>query len=419
MLLTDIGSLVVVPPGPLRGEQMRSPRTIPGAALRIENGRIAWFGAQRDLPRAAAEPSLSAAGGTVLPGLVDCHTHIPFIGSRCDEFVRRLSGETYLSILESGGGIQVTTMAVRSATHEQLVAANLPRLSRMLAGGVTTCECKSGYGLSPDEELKQLGVVRELAARQPVELVSTYMGAHALPPEYTGRSEAFLDAMSDEALLRSVREQGLAEFCDVFCDRGAFDVAQARRYLGRCAAAGLRPKLHADELAQIGASRLAAEMRAASADHLEHVDAGAIEALRGAGTIAVVLPGTSFYLGIPHADARGMIAGGLPVAIATDCNPGSCMIESLPLVMNIACCQLRLLPVEVVSACTANAAAALDLHRRKGAIAPGFNADLLVLDAPSVEEWLYAPGRERVRAVLRAGRVVSGKLSPTTRQSPT
>ncbi|MGH6961360.1 MAG: amidohydrolase family protein, partial [Dongiaceae bacterium] len=195
-------------------------------------------------------------------------------------------------------------------------------------------------------------------------------------------------------------------FCDVFCDRGAFEVPQARRVLERAAAAGLRPKLHADELAQIGASRLAAELKAVSADHLERIDFGGIEALRNAGTIAVVLPGTSFFLGIEHADARRLIKAGLAVAVATDCNPGSCMIESLPLVMNIACCQLRLLPSEALVACTANAAAALDLHGRLGAIAPDYDADLVVLDAPDVETWLYTVGRNRVRTVLKRGLVV-------------
>lgn len=405
ILLRPIGRLLAVPPGPLAGARMRDIPVIENAALLIEDGKIAWFGSAADAPSTLAAQTLSAAGACVIPGLIDPHTHIPFAGDRSAEFVRRLGGETYLSIMQSGGGIRVTTAAVRAASIDQLVAENLPRLARMLANGVTTVECKSGYGLTPEHELKQLAAVRELGRRQAIELVPTYLGAHALPAEFEGRPDEFIDAIGDEALLRRIAGDGLARFCDVFCDRGAFSVAQARRLLERAAAAGLKIKVHADELAQIGASRLAGELRAVSADHLEHIDDAGIAALKAAGTIPIVLPGTSFFLGIPHCDARRLIAAGLPVALATDCNPGSCMIESLPLIMNIAACQLRMLPTEVLAACTANAAAALDLHGRVGAIAPGFDADLVILDAPTLEDWFYTPGRPRVRCVLKRGAV--------------
>lgn len=414
MLIRDIGTLCVVPPGPLAGDQMREVYMLREAALLVRDGRIAWFGPQRDAPRDADAPTLSARGGTVIPGLIDCHTHIPFAGNRAGEFVRRIAGESYLSIMQSGGGIRVTTAAVRAATLDELVSLNLPRLARMLAEGVTTVECKSGYGLSPEAELKQLRAIQALSKRQPIELIPTYMGAHAVPAEFDGRPDAFLDVIADERLLQQIAAEGLARFCDVFCDRGAFDVPQAQRVLEAAARAGLRPKLHADELAPIGASRLAGELRAVSADHLEHLDDAGLAALKAAGTIAVVLPGTSFYLGIPHADARRMIAAGLPVALATDCNPGSCPIESLPLVMNIACCQLRLRPVEVLAACTANAAAAIAAHDRLGAIEIGFDADLTILDAPSLDEWLYVPGLNRVRTVLKRGRVVSEREAPVS-----
>lgn len=418
MLMRNIAELVVVPPGPLCGAAMRSVTCIADAAVRIEDGKIAWFGPERALPTRAdgarpgrAHPALEekvidAEGGTVIPGLIDCHTHIPFAGSRSGEFVRRIAGETYLSIMQSGGGIRVTTQAVRRASERELVEENLPRLARMLTHGVTTCECKSGYGLTPEDELKQLRATRELSRRQPIELIPTYLGAHALPAEFEGRADAFIDAISDESLLKRIAGEGLARFCDVFCDRGAFDVAQSRRVLERGLRAGLHPKLHADELAQIGASRLAGELRAVSADHLEHLDDAGIAAMKAAGTIAVVLPGTSFFLGIPHADARRMISAGLAVALATDCNPGSSMIESLPLIMNIACCQLRLLPSEALAACTANAASAIGEEGRLGAIAVGYDADLVVLDAPSLQEWMYTPGRGRVRCVSKGGCVV-------------
>ncbi len=406
MLIRDIASLAVVPPGPLAGEKMRDVNIIQDAAVLIEDGRLVWFGLAKDAPADKGGPALSAEGGCVIPGLIDPHTHIPFAGHRAAEFARRIAGESYLSIMESGGGIRVTTQAVREASEEELVELNLPRLRRMLALGVTTCECKSGYGLAPKHELKQLHAIRELNRRQPIELVPTYLGAHALPAEFEGRADEFIDRIGSEALLQQIASEGLARFCDVFCDRGAFTVEQARRVLTRAAKVGLKPKLHADELAQIGATRLAGEVHAVSADHLETIDEGGIAALKEAGTIAVVLPGTSFFLGIEHCDVHRLINAGLPVALSTDCNPGSSMIESLPLIMNIACCQLRMPPVEVLSAVTANAAAAIDLHGRLGAIEKGYDADLVILDAPTLDEWFYTPGRNRVKAVIKHGEVV-------------
>lgn len=406
LLIDDIGKLAAVAPGPLRNDDPRAVREMSSAAVLIRDGRVAWFGPRAAAPRGDGVPVVSAGGGLVIPGLIDCHTHIPFAGQRADEFVRRIAGESYLSIMQAGGGIRVTTRAVREAPEAELVAENLPRLARMLAGGVTTAECKSGYGLAPEHELKQLRAIQTLSKQQPIELIPTYLGAHALPVEYEGRADEFLEAIAAPELLSRIAAGRLARFCDVFCDRGAFTVEQARRVLQRAAHAGLVPKLHADELAQIGASRLAGELRAVSADHLEQIDDGGVEALRAAGTIAVVLPGTSFFLGIEHCDARRLIRAGVPVAIATDCNPGSSHIESLPLVMNIACCQLRMLPAEALVACTANAAAAVAEHRRLGAIEVGFDGDLTILDACSLEEWFYTPGRSRVRAVIKRGRVV-------------
>jgi len=406
MVIEDIASLVVVPPGPLAGEQMRDVNVIRDAAVLVEDGRLAWFGPARDAPAAGNRRIVSAAGGCVIPGLIDPHTHIPFAGNRAAEFARRIAGESYLSIMESGGGIRVTTAAVREASEQELVEENLPRLARMLALGVTTCECKSGYGLAPEHEFKQLRAIRALDRRQPIELVATYLGAHALPAEFEGRADEFVDTVGSAKLLEQIADEGLARFCDVFCDRGAFTVEQARRVLTRAAKVGLRPKLHADELAQIGATRLAGEVHAISADHLETIDDGGIAALKAAGTVAVVLPGTSFFLGIDHSNARRLIDAGLPVALSTDCNPGSSMIESLPLIMNIACCQLRMTPIEVLVAVTANAAAAINLHDRIGAIEKGYDADLVILDTATLDEWFYTPGRNRVRRVMKHGEIV-------------
>lgn len=402
MLIGEIGELVVIPPGPA----MRSATRINDAAILVEDGRITWFGSGTEAPESADGERISANGGCVVPGLIDPHTHIPFAGERSGEFERRLAGESYLSIMESGGGIRVTTQAVREASQAELVEQNLPRLARMLECGVTTCECKSGYGLTVEDELKQLRAIRDLAARQPIELVPTYLGAHALPAEYDGRADEFIDMISDPAVMRRIADEGLARFCDVFCDRGAFDVEQSRRVLERGRAAGLVPKLHADELAQIGATRLAGEVGAISADHLETIDEGGIAAMLNAGTIAVVLPGTSFFLGIEHCNARRLIEAGLPVALSTDCNPGSSHIDNLQLIMQIACCQLRMTPIEVLAACTANAAAAIGMQDRIGAIAEGHQADLVILDAANLAEWFYTPGRNRVRAVVKAGEVI-------------
>ncbi|MCH7872354.1 MAG: imidazolonepropionase, partial [Planctomycetes bacterium] len=375
LLIENIGSLVVVPPGPLVGSAMRNVPTIDDAALWIDQGTIRWFGPSADAPQPDDCPHISAEGGTLVPGLIDPHTHIPFCGERSGEFVRRIAGESYLSIMESGGGIRVTTKAVRAATLEQLVDENLPRLARMLAGGVTTVECKSGYGLAPRHELKQLHAIHELAARQPIDLVPTYLGAHAIPEEFEGRADAFIDEIASDKIFGEIKKKDLAVFCDVFCDRGALTVDQARRVLTRAAKYGLTPKLHADELAQIGASRLAGEVKAISADHLELIDEEGMAAMRAAGTVAVVLPGTSFFLGIEHANARKMIEAGLAVALATDCNPGSSHIDSLPMIMDIACCQLRMTPEQVIAAVTANAAAACNIQDRTGAIREGFAGD--------------------------------------------
>ncbi len=406
LLVDDIGRLIIVPPGPLAGPAMRSGGTLENAALLAEAGKIRWFGPAHDAPQVEPSQRISADGGTVIPGLIDPHTHIPFAGDRSDEFARRLAGESYLSIMQAGGGIRATTRAVRAATEEQLVAENLPRLQRMLAGGVTTVECKSGYGLAPDHELKQLRALRALDAQQPIDIIPTYLGAHALPAEFEGRADEYIETISDPALLKEIADSNLARFCDAFCDAGAFDTAQARRVLERAAAAGLKPRLHADELAQIGATRLAGALGAVSADHLEHIDDEGIAALKAAGTVAVVLPGTSFFLGIDHCDARRLIESGLAVALATDFNPGSSMIESLPLIMDIACCQLRLTPREVLGAVTANAAAALNLHGHTGAIEVGYDADLVIMDVPTLEARFYTPGRSYVRRVIKRGEVV-------------
>ncbi|MCK6486343.1 MAG: imidazolonepropionase [Phycisphaerae bacterium] len=411
LVIRNIGQLLVVPPGPVSGETMRTVPRIEGASLVARDGRIAWFGPADDAPTIDGETTvLDARGGCVLPGLIDCHTHAVFAGTREREWVWKIEGKSYLEILEAGGGIHTTVAAVRAATLDELVAAARPRLSRMLANGVTTAEIKSGYGLTVDDELKMLRAVRRLSVEQPIELVGTWLAAHAIPAEYRGRPGDYVDAITQDGVLETIRRERLAEFADVFCERGAFDLPQAERYLAACARFGLRAKVHADQLTRMGASALAARLGAVSADHLECIDDAGIDALKSAGTVPVLLPGCSLFLNSRPADARRLIRAGLPVAVATDVNPGSCLIESLPLVMSLACTLLRMTPVEAAVACTANAAAAIDRADRLGAMAEGFAADLIVLDVPCIERMCYEVGRPCVRVIVKAGQVVHERV---------
>ncbi|MFH1111271.1 MAG: imidazolonepropionase [Planctomycetota bacterium] len=406
VVIRNIGELVVVPPGPVGGRSMRTVDRIPSAAVLIEAGRIAWFGREAELNPPPGCESIDACGGCVLPGLIDCHTHAVFAGTREVEFVQRIEGTSYAEIAQAGGGIRVTVEAVRRTSVEALVELTLPRLKRMLHNGVTTVEIKSGYGLTVVDEIKMLEAVRQLRTLQPIELVATYLAAHTTPAEFDGRSDAYLDTVFDDKVLARLRDEELAEFCDAFCDTTAFTVEQSRRVLVAGKRFGLRPKLHADQITQMGASSLAGEVGAVSADHLDKIDDAGIAAMKRAGCVAVLLPGCSWFLGVEHAPARRLIEADLPVAVATDYNPGSSMVESLPLVMSIACTQMRLTPIEAVVAATTNAAAAVNRHDRLGAIRVGMQADLVVLDVPTVERWLYEPGRNCVQNVLKGGRIV-------------
>ena len=406
IVIKNIGEVVVVPRGPVPGRQMRNVQRLNDASLLIDGDTIAGFGRHAEVDVPARCDVIDAAGGCVVPGLVDCHTHTVFAGSREDEFVQRIEGAGYVEIAEAGGGIRATVDAVRAASCDRLVELALPRLHRMLESGTTTAEVKSGYGLTAEDELKMLRAIRRLNGLQAVELVATYLAAHTVPSEFAGRPDEYLDTVLADDVFDQIRTEGLAEFCDVFCDDGAFDAAQSQRVLEAAARSGLKPRIHADQIAQMGASRLAARVGAMSADHLETIDDGGIEALKRAGTVAVLLPACSFFLGVAQAPARKLLEADLPVALATDLNPGSSMVESMPLVMSIACTQMGMTPAEALTAATANAAAAIDRHCRLGAIAAGMQADLLVLDVPRLEQWAYHVGRNCVRTVIKRGRLV-------------
>jgi imidazolonepropionase len=359
------------------------------AALAWTDGQIAWIGPDRDLPSAYADwPATDAQGRLLVPGLIDCHTHLAFGGWRADEFERRLRGESYLDIARSGGGIASTVRATRAASRADLDARARATLGEMARLGVTTVECKSGYGLDEEHELKLLEVYRTLADTQPLRIVSTFLGAHIVPPEYADRREAYIDLLCDRLMPR-VSCGHLAAFCDVFVEDTAFTREEARRIFDAAAALGLRPKLHADQLSDGGGAALAAEVGAASADHLEHVSAEGITRLRDAEVVAVSLPIATLYLRTPPMPARALIAAGVPVAVATDFNPGSAPSYHLPFAMTLACTLQRMTPGEALKGATIVAARALGLDASIGSLEPDKAADFALIDAPDVAHWLY------------------------------
>jgi imidazolonepropionase len=401
----------IVPPGEScrRGRAMRSLGMVTDGSLLIRDGIIDWLGPAGDLPDVKVPEAdvtwIDARGKVVLPGLIDSHTHLLFAGSRADEFEQRLQGKSYQEITSAGGGILSTVRNVRQSSKEQLKALARPRLERLLHFGVTTIEVKSGYGLTPNDEMKSLEAITELNAEGPWELVPTFLGAHAVPPEYRQDREDYIRSLCDD-MLPQIARQGLAEYCDVFCETGVFSVEESRRILTRARDLGLRLKLHADELSCLGGAELAAELGAVSADHLLCISEAGIDALAEAGTVATLLPGTAFFLGVDYAPARRLIERGVPVALATDCNPGTCMTENLPLVGTMACTQMKMLPGEVLTALTLNAAAALGRGDRLGSLTPGKQGDVLVCGVEDYRALFYHFGINHVECVVKRGRVV-------------
>ena len=362
---------------------------IADAALVWQGETIRWVGARADLPSEfQAAERIDACGGLVIPCLVDCHTHLAFGGWRAEEFEQRIQGRSYLEIAQAGGGIARTVRLTREAREDALLERSAGFLRGMLALGVTTVECKSGYGLDRENELKLLRVYRTLARMQPVRLVATFLGAHIVPPEHRERREEYVRLLVEE-MIPAVAREGLAAFCDVFVEASAYTVEEARRILLAGRAAGLAPKLHADQLTSGGGAELAAEMGAASADHLDHASETGITAMARAGVVAVSLPIATLYLGQPPMPARRFIEAGVPVAVATDFNPGSAPSYHLPLAMTLACTLQRMTPAEALKGATCYAARAVGLAGRAGTLEAGRPADFAVIDAPSVNHWLY------------------------------
>jgi len=415
LILRHAGQLVTVAgasDNPKRGPEMSEIGIIEDGAVAVRDGIIAAVGTTTEVwAQVEAGPGtrvVDAGGKVVLPGLVDPHTHLVFAGSREHELELKLNGMGYLDILKAGGGILKTVRQTREASQKDLFLAGCKYLDQMLAQGTTTAEAKSGYGLTLEDEIKTLKVIRDLDVFHPVGLVPTFLGAHATPEEYRDNPEEFVNLVINEMLPAVAREK-LAEFCDVFCEEGVFTVEQSRRILLAARELGFKLKIHADEIGTLGGAELAAEVGAVSAEHLMAVSDQGIALMARQGTIAVLLPATTFCLmGKQYAPARKIIGEGVPVALATDFNPGSSPVNSLQVVMGIACRQLKMTPAEVISAVTINAAHAIGQAALVGSIEVGKKADMIVFDAPTYQYLSYRFGTNLVEKVIKDGKVVIG-----------
>lgn len=401
LLVRDLAQ-VVTPAGasaPLRGGALGQVSVVERGYVLCEEGRIVATGPMSSLPALPGDvPELDGSGLSAIPGLVDCHTHACFAGDRVEEFALRAGGAGYEELHAAGGGIMVTVRATRAAGEDALAAAVERHRGWMLRNGTTTFEAKSGYGLDRDTELAQLRAIVRAGG------VPTWLGAHAVPPEHVD-ADAYLDFLLADVLREAAT---VAEAADVFLERGTFDAGQARRYLEACRAAGLELRLHGDQFSESGAIPLAVELGARSVDHLEATGPDGVALLAGSSVAGVLLPASALFLGRPMPPARALVDAGAAVALATDFNPGSAFCESLPLVMSLACTQLRLTPEEALAACTVNAAHVLARAGRKGRIAPGFDADVVLVAAEDWRHVAYHLGGPVVQAVVRGGEVAWG-----------
>jgi len=407
LLIKNIG-ILQTPVGTesARGEKQAENKKLHNAAILIEDGIIRQIFENGALPEITADMQvLDAEGKLVTPGLVDCHTHLVFGGWRQNEIPLKLRGATYLDILKAGGGILDTVRHTRTATEEELYEKSLGFINEMLQSGITTVESKSGYGLDLENELKQLRVNRRLNEESKMDVVSTFLGAHAIPDEYKGRNDEYINYLC-ETVVPAVAEQKLAEFCDVFCEDSVFDVPQSRKML-RCGQQyGLRSKIHADEIEAIGGAQLAGEVGAITAEHLIATDEEGMAEMAKGGVTAALLPATSFYLNKTYAPARRMMELGIPVAIASDFNPGSCPSLNLQLAINLGYLKYRMLPEEILTAVTLNAACALGRGETIGTIEVGKQADLVLWDAPNFEMICYRFGSNQVQTVIKKGEIL-------------
>ena len=405
-LLKNIGC-IQTPVGshPHRGKEQGENVKYFNAAIAMEDGVITEITSDGKLPEGDFDIEYNAGGKLVTPGLVDGHTHLVFGGYRQHELAMKLAGADYLDILKAGGGIIDTVRKTREADKSELYIKSAGFLEEMIGMGVTTCEAKSGYGLTTECEIKMLKVIRDLNARHYMDVVATFMGPHAVPPEYEGRGDEYIDMVCSE-MLPAVKEDKLAEFCDVFCEDSVFNAEQSRRYLECARNMGFGLKVHADEIEAIGGSELAGELGAVSAEHLIAITEAGMDALAEGGTIAMCLPATSFYLGKTFAPARRMIEKEIPVAIASDFNPGSCPSLNLQFAMNLGCIKYRMTPEEVLTAVTINPACGIGKGETVGTIEPGKQGDLVIWNAPDFEMVCYRFGSNMVNRVIKCGELV-------------
>lgn len=404
LLIKNIGLLATSPDSSLKkGMHQKDVSMIKNACILCEDGKIKEYGSDGVLPE--ADEVIDAKGRLVTPGLVDAHTHLIFGGWRQNEMAMKLNGAAYLDILKAGGGILSTVRETRKAAKEELYEKARKSLDEMLSLGTTTCEAKSGYGLNLEDEVKQLEVIRELDRNHPMDLVATYLGAHAYPEEYVNDHEGYIKKICEE-VIPYVAEHGLAEFCDVFCETGVFSKEESGRILLTGKEYGLKPKIHADEIDAIGGSILAGEIHAVSAEHLIVCNQEGIDALSKGGIIACLLPVTSLYLSAEFAKARKMIDNDVAIAFGSDFNPGSCPCLNPQLVMNLGCLKYRMTPEEVLNAMTINAAAAIGRADRIGSVEPGKQADLVIWDAKDLNYLCYRMGSNLVHRVIKKGETV-------------
>jgi len=396
---------------PKCGKEMSDLHIINDGAVVIEEGIIKVLGKTEDILSDLDKSRyfvIDAEGKAVLPGFVDSHTHFVFGGYRAQEFSWRLRGDSYMKIMERGGGIINTVLSTRKATRDELIESGRKRLNSMLSFGVTTVEGKSGYGLDLDAELKQLEVMADLDSMHPVDIVGTFLGAHAVTKEYKGREDAYIDYVIDEVMSK-ITERKLAEFCDVFCEKGVFSIEQSRRLLRQAKDMGFKLKIHADEIVQLGGAELAAELGATSADHLLQASDKGIRDMAKEGVVATLLPGTAFSLRESYARGRYMIDNNCAVALATDLNPGSCFSESIPLIFALATLYMDMTTEEAITALTINGAAALDRADIIGSIDVGKYGDVVILEFPSYEYIPYHIGVSTVEKVIKKGELVFDK----------
>ncbi|HXN74556.1 MAG TPA: imidazolonepropionase [Candidatus Acidoferrales bacterium] len=412
-LITGCSQLLTLRgPVPRRGRALTELGIIPDGALLTHDDRVVAVGPRRRverLPKARRAEKLDLGGRVVLPGFVDSHTHLIFPESRAAEYEQRNSGATYEEIARSGGGIRSSVKGLRAASSSTLKTRALKNLREFAAHGTTTIEAKSGYGLNWKSELKILEILYDLNQEHPLDIRSTFLGAHVVPPEFRRRPESYVDLLV-RRWIPTVATAGLAEFCDVYCDRGAFTVAQSRRILMAGRAGGLVPRIHAEQLAHTGAARLAIELQAASADHLEKIDRNDIRALGLSNVVCTLLPGCCFHLGLKqYAPARKLIEAGAIVGIATDFNPGTSPTLSMPMILSLACTQMRLTPAEAVTAATINPAYSLRVHDRVGSLEVGKYADLAAFDVADYREIPYYFGVNLCSLTMKRGAILHKK----------